>query len=244
MSFAACGGEDVSGGYSPCGVLPEPVVDVSTSQELASAVKALKRGGTIRLAAGTYEPPVQTFNDPGGTFSSQYANVFLWDTVLIGAGASETEVVLSGKGHGLTSLGKSGIRGLMVTSRGSVGITQAGEGLDLCDMTFQASADHSAYAVNVNPWEATTVELRVTESKLLGKDNLGTGVDLSPCAGGDMKNITVKIKGSEISGWAEGLEYDTNCAALTLDALCSNFKNNKKNVHDWVADKDTCAGGK
>jgi len=243
VSFAACGGEDPSAGLTPCGVLPQPVIDVSTSKELAEAVKELKRGGTIRLAAGTYEPPVQTFSDPGGAFSSQYANVFLWDTTLIGAGASETEVVLSGSGHGLTSYGKSGITGLTVTSLGSVGITQAGERLDLCEMTFQASADTSAYAVVVNPWDASAVELQVTGSKLLGQDNLGTGVDLSPCAGAGVTNITAKIEGSEISGWAEGLEYDDNCAALTLDAPCSNFKNNKKNIHDWVAGKDKCAEG-
>ena len=230
----------------PCGSLPANVVDVSTEDELQSALLGATPGTAIRLAAGSYSPQIKDWKLPedGGMWPAQ---VLLANVTLLGAGNGQTTLVMTGDPYeavGMTSFGSATLRNLIIDAGNFYGLTcLSPNNVTLCNVTIRTSGTD---ALQWSPWpESGASSLNVYESTLVQDGNKqGTvGILLSCLA--EAGNVTAEIKDSHITGWFNGIYYsmssDESCA-ISVSTDCKGFLSNDKNVWREMCIPPKCTG--
>jgi hypothetical protein len=216
----------------PCGPIPQGAIQVSTTQALIDAVKS--PGAIIQLAPGIYDPPIGSWEAP--EYGPFMANLLMRNVTLIGAGQGATTIELPGGDlAALYTYNNGTLRNLTVDALpGSQVAALDHRSLTLCDVTFNFSSTHS-YGVILNPWHggSTAVALYNTTLSHPVGGTQGTGLWLQTCSSPDPVNINATIQDSEITGWYEGVLYDTgygSCGSISLNTDCEGFANNNWNV--------------
>jgi len=221
---------------SPCGPLPSNVIDVSDDDELYAALTTAPAGSVVLMAPGTYTPPIRLWDtDQYGPFN---ANLLLENITLIGAGEGATTLVLQGGDlAALYGYKNATLRNLTVDALpGSQVAALDHRNLTICDVTFNFSSTH-AWGIILNPWHggSTSVGLYNTVLSHPVGGTRGTGLFLQTCSSPDTVNLSATIQDSQISGWYEGVLYNTgygSCGSVSLNTDCEGFSNNEWNVNE------------
>jgi len=215
-----------------CGALPSNVINVSDEEGLYPALTTAPAGSAVKLAAGTFTPPIREWPLPEdervGTWDTQ---VLVRNVTLAGAGQSETTLAMRGDEFGsvgLTTVGTVTLRDLTIDAGAFWGVTAiAAKDLILCNVTVQT---HGADGVQFSQWPGggdgfvgiynSTILFTGSESQ--------TGMDLY-CLD-ESGNIGAEILNSNIAGWYVGVSYtnytDQTCS-VSLATDCQGFSNNE-----------------
>ena len=209
-------------------------MSVANTDELVAALKSAPEGATIRLAAGSYTPPVATWTNPGG--GSDHVSLCLRGKNLVGEGSEATRILLSGTGAAISVYGKSSLR--RVGIKGGDGWTlfvSPGSDFSLCNSTLTRNVNKHGYGIYFQPWEAGEHLLFVEDSDITCDCAVQeeTAIFLDGCGGG-AQSIAAFIDGSTISGWEFGVRYYTEnmgCeSTISVTGECAQFSSNTHNI--------------
>jgi len=229
----------------PCGSLPANVIDIGPSDDLFVALTTAPAGSAVRLAPGTYAPPVKDW--PAPEYGPVSANVLVKDLTLIGAGEGETVLVMNGDpyvGYGFKTYGHATIRNLTIQPRDSEPAFDCWDARDvtLCHVTIQASST-TDYGIIWGPWHGGATSLSFLDSTLTSptSDIDPTGMLIQACYD-PPSDVTVEIRNSKISGWSEGVTFDNggSCGSISVSTDCKGFDNVDYNVVDWNCSEGVC----
>jgi len=169
----------------PCGALPYNVIDVTPSDDLFDALTSAPAGSAVRLAAGTYYPPIKQWPTP--EFGPIGANVLVRELTLIGAGEGQTTIVMTGDpyaGLGLKTYGNATLRNLTIQARDSEPAIDCldAKQVTLCNVTLEASST-TDYGIIWGPWNGGSTSLSLYNSTLAHPNSgvPGTGISLQSC---------------------------------------------------------------
>jgi PKD repeat protein len=218
----------------PCGSIPGSAIEVSTTEDLIAAAK--NPGAVIQLAPGTYDPPVGSWETP--EYGPFMANLLLRNVTLIGAGRGATTIELAGGDFAaLYTYNDATLRNLTVDALpGSQVAALDHRNVTICDVDFNFSSSH-AWGIILNPWHGGSTSIGLHNSTLshpLG-GTLGTGLFLQTCSSPEVVNLNAVIRESQISGWNEGVLYNTgygSCGSVSVSTDCNGFSNNTWNVKE------------
>jgi PKD repeat protein len=228
----------------PCGALPHNVVDITPEDDLFVALTSAPTGSAVRLAAGTYYPPIVQWPTP--EFGPFGANVLVRELTLIGAGEGQTRVVMTGDpyaGLGLKTYGNATLRNLTIDARDSEPAVDCldAKQVTLCNVTIEASST-TDYGIIWGPWNGGSTSLSIYNSTLVHPDreHVGFGISLQSCYQ-PPAIVTAELSLTSVSGWGNGVSWftgDGECGSISVTADCDGFSNNDYNVVEWV-----CTGG-
>jgi PKD repeat protein len=244
-STTAVAGEMKAWVEDPCGSLPSNVIDIGPSDDLYVALTTAPAGSAVRLAPGTYAPPVKDF--PAPEYGPISANVLVKDLMLIGAGEGQTVMVMNGDpyvGFGFKTYGNATIRNLTIDPRDSEPAFDCWDAkhVTLCNVTIRASST-TDYGILWAPWGGGSTSLGFFDSTLTSPapENDPFGMFIQSCYV-PPADVTVEIRNSEISGWGEGVSFDNGlCGGVSVNTDCEGFSNNLYyNVVDWNCSEGTC----
>jgi PKD repeat protein len=230
----------------PCGALPSNVIDVTPSDDLYVALTTAPEGSVVRLAPGTYTPPIQQWPTPEyGPFG---ANVLVQNLTLAGSAEGETRIVMTGDpyaGLGLKTYGNATLRDLTIDARDSEPAIDCldAKHVKLCNVTLQASST-TDYGILWGPWNGGVTSLLLQNSALVhpNREHAGTGVSLQACYE-TPANVSVEIRNTQASGWGEGVSFFSGegyCGSISVTSDCSGFSNNGYNVVEWQCAEAMC----
>ncbi len=210
----------------PCGALPANVTDVSTTAELVAAVHA--GSSTIRLAAGTYTPAVQTWP----RCWDNYASLGLSDQTLVGAGPGQTIIDMSGAGACIWAQGRVTLRNLTVIERSPYLAILAGNIDDLicCNMNLEVKAQCDG--LSFEPWYPGSNSLYLFNCNWTGPGQASNYSGVLTLTPNTDNYMNVVVQNTTMSGWDIALSYATGgtLGPVSADIDCSGFSNNRVNV--------------
>lgn len=222
-----------------CGPLTGTIYDVDNVSDMLAALQAAGPGDTVRLAPGTYVPPVQSWSGSG--YSNIYANCVVENGVtLAGSGQEQTTVVVSGTGGAIFAHGDATLRDLRIQPSGSQGwlIFAGNTNLTLCSVDINGSSSlNYGYGIYFQPWESGSYDLTIIDSDIgcSGCTEVW-GIFLDGCYTVSPPSITGQVQNTTVSGWETGLRYDTGdygCnATISVTADCAGFSGNTYNVRE------------
>jgi PKD repeat protein len=237
-------GEILAWVEDPCGSLPTNVIDIGPSDDLYVALTTAPAGSAVRLAPGTYTPPVKDW--PAPEYGPISANVVVKDLTLVGAGEGQTVLVMNGNpyvGFGFKTYGNATVRNLTIDPRDSEPAFDCwdAKNVTLCNVTIQASAT-TDYGLIWGPWHGGSTYLSFFDSTLTSPapQNDPFGMFIQSCYD-PPADVVVEIRKSEISGWGEGVSFDNGtCGSVSVSTDCEGFDNLYYNVVDWNCSEGTC----
>jgi PKD repeat protein len=239
----------------PCGGQTNGVViKVSSESQMINALKNAKPGDTVRLAPGTYHPLRQTFHmppDPYGPFDLDAALIIWKGITLAGSGSDKTTLVLQTTGPSEPSadiwfLEGATLKDIRVVARNNslyagmlYPVEESKHRVSLCDVVVDFNLAPGYYGFYLEPWwEGGKYFFEMSNATLtcLGCDVYNrytiTGIGVSTSE--DSQLVEVQIRDSNVSGWTEGLYYDTfpGWGLTLIDVDCASFSNNVYNVYE------------
>ncbi|MBW1905748.1 MAG: PKD domain-containing protein [Deltaproteobacteria bacterium] len=228
----------------PCGSIGGNVIDVTTESELQSALMSASPGSTVRLAAGTYSPPIIDWPTP--EFGPFGGNVLVQDLTLMGAGEGQTTIVMTGDpyaGLGLKTYGNATLRNLTIDAGDSEPAIDCldAKHVTLCNVTLLASST-TDFGIIWGPWSGGSTSLSLYDSTLAHPDReqFGIGIFLQSCYE-TPAIVSAELSLTSVSGWGQGVLYSSGegqCGSVSVSADCDGFSNNDYNVVE-----ETCSGG-
>ncbi len=220
----------------PCGGQPQPDIEVSTEGELQDALQTMSPGSVIKLAAGTYSPPLMQWPTP--EFGPFGANLLVRDMTLVGAGSGQTTIVMTGDpygGIGLKTYGSATIKNLTIEGGEAEPIIDCldAQHVTLCDVTVEAGSN-TDFGIIWGPWNGGSTSLSIYDSTLAhpNREQLATGIMLQSCYE-TPATVSATVSDTNVSGWLEGVVYYTGegqCGSVSVTADCEGFSNNEYNV--------------
>lgn len=216
----------------PCGPLPSNVIDIMPSDDLYVALTTAPSGSVVRLAPGTYTPPIKTWTLPGdgGEWPTQ---VLVNGITLAGSGRAETTLSMRGDEYGsvgFTTYGNATLRDLTIDAGAFWGVTAIGaQSLTLCNVDVQTNG---ADGVQFSQWPGGgNGFLGIYDSSItyLGSaSERHAGMELS-CLG-ESGDLAVDIRDSNISRWYVGVSYTNYSESSCITSLstdCKGFTDNE-----------------
>jgi len=222
---------------------PEPTgttYDVDNVAAMLAALGAAGSGDMVRLAPGTYYPPVQSFSGSG--YTNRQANLVVENgTILAGGGGGNVTIVISGSYGNLFAYGNAILRDLTVKSEalGSANlIVWNGSGtLTMCNVVMDATPTlNYGYGMIFAPYEGGSGHLLITDSTIQCSSCTGvTGISLETCSSAIPVTITADIRNTSASGWYDAVSFSNgscacNGSTTSVTAECDGFFNNTYNV--------------
>jgi hypothetical protein len=236
----------------PCGEPSGTVVDVSNTDELVAALHSATAGDMIRLAAGTYYPPVSdwTVADWAGWNSPYLAHIGLDGVSLAGAGSGATTIMLSNRDawFGMLVGGDTVIRDLKLVRHGYPAIEASGN-LKLCNVAIQTYWYPPYYAEGIDfvPQVGGSYSLLLSGCSIRNMNTgnpTGDGIYID-CLDDAATSIAVMIGDTAISGFPDGVEWDNVEYQTTSVSIenCELISGSVYNAVEWVLDyKDPVTG--
>jgi hypothetical protein len=189
----------------------------------------------VRLAPGTYSPPVQSWTNLPD-YSNIYANLVVENGVILaGSGKGSTTIYISGTGGCVFVHETASLRDLTINPQGSIGwLIYAGDmgNLTICNVAINGnSALNDGYNLYFQPWESGSAQLLIIDSELKCTmcTNV-TGVYLDTCGSTGTNTITADIQNTPVSGWSWGVYFENgseacNGSTTTVNFNCADFSN-------------------
>ena len=229
----------------PCGPITGTVVTVTSTEGLLAACATAASGSTIRLAAGSYYPPLQDLVfGPYDMWGCLLVNNF----TLVGAGPRETTITLADSGpHAefacIWTYGSAKIRDLTIEGTESSIIEGLGN-LELCNV--EVIAEHiDSTALEFYPWDSGGYSLTVKDCVFTGS-KYSDGIYLDSGGNPAGVSITAEITDSRFAGWDTAINYDNDPAGcehgpINVTVDCDGFSNNEEyNVLECTCVPDSC----
>lgn len=218
----------------PCDSLPGEITDVSTTDQLITALKTVAPGNTIRLAPGSYQPALSTW--PLSGWPDQLAGLLVKDITLTGAGSNPENTVIMlpstnmyGYGLPLVTYGTVTLRNLKLIPIGTFCIAAIGGNLTVCSVVTEHN--HYGEALYFTPWSAGAHSLKIYNSIFRNTTQTFDGIYLSTSGSVGQSSITADIEDTTVSGWEWGLEWannDPDYGPINVTVDCSGFYGNKE----------------
>jgi hypothetical protein len=221
-----------------------PDIEVSTEAELQDALRTMSPGSVIKLAAGTYHPPLMQWPTPEyGPFG---ANLLVRDMTLVGAGDGQTTIVMTGDpygGIGLKTYGSATIKNLTIEGREAEPIIDCldAQHVTLCNVTLEAGSN-TDWGLIWGPWNGGGTSLSLYDCTFAhpNREQMGTAIQLQSCYD-PPATVAASLRQTLVHGWGIGVSYDSgsdNCGSISVTTDCDGFSNNDYNVLE-----SSCGGG-
>ena len=256
-SVGSCGCEVWVSDEDPCGDLPQPIVDVDTTEEFEAALLAPPEGGTIRLAPGFYYPSARTWETDGEPQVPTFdAYVMLDDVTLAGSGSGDDGTIIQMNSGlvrtGIFVRGDAVIRDIKLTGfQASVYVSNAGE-FEMCNVVLRT---YEYYGVVFEVWGNVNTTYTVRNSEISHSDADGgyaggdayDGIQISAycLVNGSPPSLRLILEDNLIRYWDNGVWYsaqEDDCrGSVTVETDCEGFVGCTYNVQEcysYVSGRD------
>lgn len=220
------------------------IYDVDNVNDMLSALASAGSGDMVRLAQGTYYPPVQIWSSPPD-YSDIHANLVVKNGVILsGSGKDSTTIYISGTLGSLFTYGNATLRDLTVRPQGEnswwliYGSGKGTFGLTLCNVAVNGGGYMTyGYGVFLQPWGVGNASLQIIDSSVTCSGcPLVWGIYADACGTESPTSIDVDVQNTIVSGWENGLYYESGVWAcggtVSVNADCAGFSDNTHNVYE------------
>jgi hypothetical protein len=238
---------------SPCGDLPEPILEIDNVEALQAALESPPSSGTIRLAPGDYYPQSREWDDVvDPQYDKRWANLMLNGVTLAGSTEGETRIVLTRNPEnvniGIFVQGNACVRDLTIDGSADNDYIFEVDNVrefELCNVTI---TDNSHQVGNTiifyYPWDPATFNISIHDCTIRCPNYVSNwywGIDLNPfrwsSTGGPAPVINFELKKTEFYNLGCGVGFNNsdpvNKGTIVVDTDCYFFSNVDHNVYDW-----------
>ncbi|MEJ2720905.1 MAG: hypothetical protein P8181_07155, partial [bacterium] len=223
---------------SPCGDLPEPIVDIDNVEALIAALETPPASGTIRLAPGVYYPPKTLWDDVGDPQpDTRYANLMLDGVTLAGSGVEETRVIITGiDATPIFVRGSASLRDLTINGpsawAGEIFYIANPRDFRMCNVVINDFTT-AGNAIVYEAWDPGTFNLIIHDCTFYSHSTPtagNIGIVFYPWRLGETgPTICLDLKKTEFYNWYVGVWFDNHDpdrhGTVELDTDCYFFSN-------------------
>jgi hypothetical protein len=242
-------------GESPCGDLPEPILEIDNVEALQAALESPPASGTIRLAPGTYYPPTKTWEDyyPKPPFDPiQWANLMLDGVTLAGSGTEMTTIITPMiDAVPVFVRGNATIRDLTIAGyEGPVGnvfyVKNVGD-FRMCNVVINCYHSESAVcrAMLYENWLPGSHDISIQSCTVQNMSELldyeGIGIHAFRYDHPTAPTVNLDLMKTEFYNWRYGVLLEpSNDGTIVVDTDCYYFSNVTHHVYDEVNSVEHC----
>ena len=241
-------------GESPCGELPEPILEIDTVEALVAVLESPPPGGSIRLAPGVYYPPMRLWDDVGGVQpETRYANLMLDGVTLAGSTDGETRIVLNSSGCGIFVRGNACVRDLIVdggTEKYEIFYVPNVRDFRLCNVTINVYSNYSLGndAMVFEPWDPGTFNISIYDCTLYCQTAVNEwywGIAFyQHRAEATAPTVNLDLKKTKFYNFGIGVCFDNSDpverGTILVDTDCYFFSNVTHHVWEWGNSVEYC----
>jgi len=234
-------------GESPCGELPEPILEIDNVEALVAALETPPADGTIRLAPGTYYPPTKLWDDVGDPQpDTRLAHLMLDGVTLAGSGVEETTIIMTQDiWWSVFVRGDATIRDLTIVGYGGTHCSSfyVGDVRDfrMCNVVIENFSTEGS-AIVCEAWNPGTFNISVydcTLNSMTAEPWWTSGINISAWRWGTTApTINLDLKKTKFYNWTTGVGFanvdPTEDGTMVVDTDCYFFSNVNYRVYEMT----------